>query len=132
MAVDNAGAMRMPLSAQRTEVTLSETSLCHYITDDELVRIGEMRQDLGTEICLAASGIFFGSIIPAFDGIRRFNAEVNPSTPTDLLSMLLCAAALAISLVTGIQWFLRSRIHKDLVGEIRQRPKVSLVHDYTA
>ncbi len=91
-----------------------------------------MRRDLVTEICLAASGLFFGSIVPAFDGVKRFNAEVNPSTPTDLLSMLLCAAALATAVVTGLQWWLKSRAHKDLVTEIRQRPKVTLVHDNAA
>lgn len=115
-------AMLLPL--QPTSVTLPASQLCHYIRDDELDRLGDMRSDLVMEICLASTGIFFGSIVPAFDGFRRFGAKINPTTGTDLLSMMLCFAAAIVAILTGLQWYARSKLHKGMVDEIRERPKV--------
>lgn len=132
MAVRQAkAALQFPATAQTTQVTLSPDALCHYIRDDELDKLGEMRKDLVMEFCLAATGIFFGALIPAIDGFRRFGADVNPSTATDLASMMLCFAALAVAIITGFQWRIRSKAHRDTVEEIRSRPKMSvrLVHD---
>jgi hypothetical protein len=121
----------MLVPAQATTVTLPAGQLCHYIRDDELDRLGEMRSDLVMEICLASAGLFFGSIVPAFDGFRRFGASTNPTTGTDLLSMMLCFAAGVVALITGLQWRSRSKLHKGMVAEIRDRPKVPvrLAHD---
>jgi hypothetical protein len=117
-----------------THVTVPSESRCHYITDDELRRLGEMRKDLVMEICLAATGLFFGSGVPAFEGFRRFNATPQTATGTDLLSMMMCVAALVVAIVTGFQWHVRQKSHVDLVDEIRSRPKVAvrLVHDNAA
>ena len=115
-------AMLLPLQA--TSVTLPASQLCHYIRDDELDKLGEMRSDLVAEICLASTGIFFGSIVPAVDGFRRFGATTNPATGTDLLSMMLCFAAFIVAIITGLQWRVRSQVHKSMVDEIRDRPKV--------
>lgn len=109
-----------------TNISLPPENLCHYITDDQLRRLGEMRKDLVMEICLASSGIFFGSLIPAFDGFRRFNDTVRPATLTDLASMLVCVAAFVAAAITGYQWYVRQKNHVDLVTEIRNRPKVSV------
>lgn len=116
----------MLIPAQQTSVTVPAEQLCHYIRDDELDRLGEMRRDLVMEICLASGGLFVGSVVPAFDGFRRFGAEVNPSTGTDLLSMLICFAALVVTIISGLQWHARSKLHKGLVQEIRERPKVKV------
>lgn len=111
-------------NASPTNVTVSDENLCHYITDDQLRRLGEMRKDLVSEICLAAAGIFWGSLIPAIDGLRRFNSEVSRASGTDLVSMMLCGAALAAALITGYQWYVRNKGHTSLENEIRNRPKV--------
>lgn len=127
-------AMTFSERASPTNVTLPDENLCHYITDDQLRRLGEMRKDMVMEICLASGGVFFGSLIPALNGFARFGAATDPATWTDLLSMLLCAAALVAMLITGYQWRVRQKGHVDLVEEIRNRPKVSvrLVHDHAA
>lgn len=121
----------MLLPVQATSVTLPASQLCHYIRDEELDRLGDMRSDLVMEICLASTGIFFGSVVPAFDGFRRFGAIANPTTGTDLLSMMLCFAAGSVAIITGLQWRARSKLHKGMVDEIRDRPKVPvrLAHD---
>lgn len=108
--------------------------MCHYIADNELERLGEMRKDLVMEICLASAGIFAGSLVPAIDGFSRFGSTTNPTTLTDLISMLLAFAALVVAVVTGFQWHVRSKSHVSLVTEIRGRPKVpvALVYDNTA
>jgi hypothetical protein len=117
-----------------THVSLPPESLCHYITDDELRRLGEMRKDLVMEICLAATGIFFGSLIPAWAGLTRFNSQPMAVTGIDLLSIMLCFAALIAAVITGYQWYVRQKGHVDLEDEIRSRPKVQvrLVHDQPA
>ena len=86
-----------------------------------------MRKDMVMEICLAAVGIFFGSLVPAISGLVHFNSE-RGATGADLLSVVLCAAALFVALVTGYQWRVRSKGHVDLETEIRNRPKVPVTH----
>lgn len=125
MAVEGIGAaMQLPQGMSPTEVTLPESNLCHYIADGELERLGEMRKDRVMEICLASAGIFAGSLIPAIDGFRRFGAETNPATVTDLASMLIAFASLAVAGITGYQWRVRSGLHQDMVTQIRSRQKV--------
>ena len=124
-------APAMLLPTQLTSVTLPAEQLCHYIRDDELDRLGEMKSDLVSETCLASVDIFFGSLIPAIDGFSRFGDQQHPANGTDLIAMLMCAAFGLLAVVTGWQWWRRSRRHKGLVAEIRERPKVPvrLAHD---
>lgn len=107
-----------------THVTLPSDTLCHYITDDQLRRLGEMRKDLVMEICLASAGVFFGSIIPALSGLSRFGDAQTSASWIDLLSMLLCFGAIVAAIITGYQWKVRQKGHVDLVTEIQNRPKV--------
>ena len=113
-------------SVTPTNVTLSGENLCHYITDDQLRRLGEMRKDLVMEVCLAAGGVLGGSIIPAFNGWKDWSA--NKATGSDLLSLLMFAAALAAFVITAYQWRMRSKLHTDMVDDIRNRPKVPVQH----
>lgn len=110
--------------ASPTNVTLPEENLCHYITDDQLGRLGEMRKDFVMEICLAAGGIFFGSLVPALAGWDRFSENPGSVTGSDLLSIVLCVSAFVVCVITGYQWYVRHRGHVDLVTEIKNRPKV--------
>lgn len=126
MAVD--GAMLLPNSL--TEVTLPDGALCHYITDNELERLGEMRQEPVMEICLAATGVFFGSVVPAIDGLLRFGAKANPTTVTDMLTICLAVAALGIAAVTALLWHIRRRGRDNLIGTIRRRPRVPVETAY--
>ena len=84
MAVKQAvvGPMQMPGAAQVTEVTLSPSALCHYISDDELEGLSEMQQDPVKDICLWALGGFVGAITPAYDGLSRFGNVAHPMTKT--------------------------------------------------
>ena len=126
MAVEgeSAESLRIPSGMNLTQVTLPEGSLCHYIADNELERLGEMRKDFVMEVCLASAGIFAGSLIPAIDGFLRFSNKTNPATQTDLVSMMLAFAAFVVTIITALQWRVRSKSHVDLVTEIRGRPKV--------
>lgn len=108
----------------QTNITLPQDQLCHYITDDQLEKLGEMRRDLTIEICLASAGIFFGSVVPAFDGFYRFNDAPRPATPTDLVSMMICFSAFIVALLTGWQWRKLAGYHSKLVEDIRNRPRV--------
>lgn len=40
--------------------------------------------------------------------------------------MLICFAALVVTIISGLQWHARSKLHKGLVQEIRERPKVKV------
>ena len=127
MPVENltpGAAMRMPLGVNNTEVTLPDGNLCHYITDNELEAIGQMQQEPVMEICLAATGVFFGSLAAAWDGLARFGDVANPTTWTDMLSIFLAFAALGIGSVTGWLWHVRLKGRKDMVQTIRDRPRI--------
>lgn len=118
------GGISFSAAASPTNVTLPDENLCHYITDDQLRRLGEMRKDMVMEICLASTGVFFGALMPALAGLQKFNATPTTANWIDLLSMLLCASAAVATGITGYQWYVRSRGHVDLVTEIQNRPKV--------
>lgn len=107
-------------------LTMPNNQLCHYIRDDELERLSEMRRDLIMEICLTSIGIFIGSLTAGIDGFRRFNVAVEQLTATDLISMLILFAAGVVALITGLQWRVRARRHGSMVDEIRARPKVAV------
>lgn len=113
-------------SASPTNVTLSDENLCHYITDDQLRRLGEMRKDLVMEVCLAAGGILAGSIIPAWTGWSHWSED--KATGADLVSLLMFAAAVAAFCVTAYQWWVRHKLHDDMIKDIRNRPKVQVQH----
>lgn len=116
----------------RVEITARETELRHYISDEELNMLGTMNKDLVAEICLASIGVVAGSLVPAIDGFQRFGALENPTTYTDLLSMLLCFSSVAVAAVTGLIWRKRSKVRASLVDEIRNRPKRWITHDQPA
>lgn len=117
--------------AQNTTVTVAPEQQCHYIRDDELDRLSEMKQEPVMEICLASIGIFFGSLVPTIDAMSRFNAATNPMSLIELITALLTFSAFAVMLVTGFLWRIRIQSQKSLANEIRSRPKmpVRLVHD---
>lgn len=109
-----------------TNISMPAENLCHYITDDELRRLGEMRKDLVIEVCLASGGIFAGSIVPAFVAFGHW--QTNKLSGADLIALLLFVGSLTAFVLTGFQWFARQRNHTDLVAEIRARPKVAVRH----
>ena len=119
--------MQVPLAAQTTQVTLSPTELCHYITDDELKGLSEMQTDPVKDISLASVGGFFGALVPAFDGLRRFHDATHPMTITDFLSVIVAVATFAVAVVTGLLWYRKSGAKDGAVKAIRERPKVQLV-----
>lgn len=121
------GTMRMPMDAQITEVTLSPTKLCHYITDEELEGLSEMNQDPTKDIFLVSVGAFVGAITPAYDGLCRFGNAAHPMTATDLVSLLVAVAMLAIAIVTGILWNRKSSAKGNAISVIRGRPKMEVV-----
>ena len=127
-------AMQMPFGAQLTEVTLSPQALCHYINDDELERLGEMRKEPVMEIFLCSIGAFLGALVPGLQVVGKFNE--NPATLDlwNLLTLLIAVATLAVATVAGVLWHQRSKTHKSMVDTIRQRPRapVRLAHENAA
>lgn len=134
MAIEEpeASAMRLPAGAQTTEVTLSPSALCHYITDHELETLGEMRKEPVMEIFLCSIGAFMGALIPAFQTLSQFNQDPAKVDIWGLLTLLLAAAMLAVSLVSGALWYQRGKTHKSLVDKIRERPRASVRLAYDA
>ena len=128
------GAMQMPWGAQMTEVTLSPQMLCHYINDDELERLGEMRKEPVMEIFLWSVGAFMGALIPGLQVLALFREKPEAVGMLGLLTLLIAVATLAVSIVAGILWWQRSKTHKSMVETIRQRPRtpVRLAHDNAA
>lgn len=121
----------VPEMAQTTNVTLPAELLCHYITDEELERLGEMRKEPVMEIFLCAIGAFLGALVPAMQQLGEFNADPTQVDGWGLLTMLIAAMMLAVSIVSGALWHQRSKAHRSMVDNIRDRPRipVRLAHD---
>jgi hypothetical protein len=136
MAVENAvvSAMQMPFGAQTTEVTVSPQALCHYITDDELERLGDMRKEPVMEICLCTIGAFLGALIPALQTLAQFNDDPAKVTMWGLMTLMIAFATFAVAVVSGVLWYQRSKTHKSMVENIRERPRapVRLANDRIA
>lgn len=108
----------------RTNVTVPAEELCHYIKDYELEIISEAKKGLSAEICLTSTGIFFGSIIPAFEGGAKYFSNQHVANWIYLLSMLLCFASFVAAIITGLQWHTQSGNKVSIVDQIRKRPKI--------
>ena len=123
----------VPEMAQTTNVTLPAELLCHYITDEELERLGEMRKEPVMEIFLCAIGAFLGALVPAMQQLGEFNADPTQVDGWELLTMFIAAMMLAVSIVSGVLWHQRSKAHRSMVDNIRDRPRspVRLAHDNT-
>jgi hypothetical protein len=109
------------------ECTVPATELRHYITDEELGRLGEMKRDHLTELFWGFLGATLGGIIPSISAVAHFNAKTDPMGKLELVVCLLTAMALAATVLTAILLLQRSRGRKDLLGEIRGRPKMRVV-----
>lgn len=123
------GSLVLPPSMREAEVTIPGVQLWHYITDDQLTTLGEMRKEPVMEICLAASGAFLGAIVPAIEQLGRFNDKANPMGATGLCTVLIAVVALAVAIVTGFLWRQRLRSHESLLDTIKSRKKVPVKAD---
>jgi hypothetical protein len=121
-------------AAMPTHVTLPSEALCHYITDDELGRLGDMKKEPVMEIFLLTVGAFIGSLIPALQQLGKFRADPLTIDALGLLTIIIAAMMLGLAVVTGILWRQRFKTHKGMVDTIRNRPRVPvrLAHDNTA
>jgi hypothetical protein len=109
------------------ECTVPATELRHYITDEELGRLGEMKRDHLSEMFFAFLGLALGGIVPTIDAIARFNAHSNPMGRVDLGVCFITVMAIALTALAGFLWNQRSKGRQDLLQEIRGRPKMRVV-----
>jgi len=126
--------MQMPSGAQTTEVTLSPQALCHYITDDELEKLGEMRKEPVMEIFLCTVGAFLGALVPALQVLSQFRADPTKVDMWGLLTLMIAVGTLAVAITSGLLWHQRSKTHRSMVVSIRERPRtpVRLAYDNAA
>lgn len=118
------GQFQFDAGLQQTLCTLPQEALCHYITDDELERLSEMRKEPVMEIFLASIGAFLGSLIPASQELINFNTDPASVSGTGLFTMGLAVAMLAVAIISGALWHQRSKSHKSMSQSIRNRPRV--------
>lgn len=118
------GVVSFPQGSQFTEMTLADGALCHYITDDELERLGDMRKEPVMEIFLCAIGAFLGALVPAGQVVSQFQKDPSQVTLVDLVILIVAAMTLAAAVVSGFLWHQRSKTHKNMVTAIRERPRI--------
>lgn len=118
------GSLVLPADMRAAEVTIPGVQLWHYITDDQLTTLGELRKEPAMEIFLASFGAFLGAIAPAVEQLGRFNDRVNPMGYTGLFTVLVAVVALAIAIVTGLLWHKRGKHQVNLLNTIKSRKKV--------
>lgn len=124
----SSAAVRMPAGSQVTEVTLPPGALCHYITDDELDRLSEMRKEPVMEIFLCTIGAFLGALVPAFQVLSQFRADPTKVDMWGLLTLMIGVAMFAIAAVSGFLWYQRGKAHVSMTDAIRNRPRVQVQH----
>lgn len=120
------GALQIPASMRQSEITIPGVELHHFITDDQLTELSNMRAEPVMEICLASVGAFVGSIIPALEQLSRFNDATDPMGMVGLLTAFLALGSGVSALISGLFWRSRHRRHVNLATVIRSRPKVAV------
>ena len=123
---NNSNGISFGSNLTNAQCTFQAEQLCHYITDDELDRLGESTRDFLVELTFTSGGIAAGSLIPAIAGANRFLRTDLTATGTDILSMVFCCSSLAVAIVTFMLWRSRRKNHQTLAGEIRSRPRVTV------
>ena len=112
--------------AQVTYVTVASEALCHYITDDELDRLGDMHREPVMEIFLAAIGCLAGSIVPSIEAFARFNATANPMGLTGLATLMISVSSLGVAAITGLLSLMKVKQRGRLSERIKSRPRVEV------
>lgn len=120
------GQFQFDAGLQQTLCTLPQEALCHYITDDELERLSEMRKEPVMEIFLASIGAFLGALIPAWQELGKFNVDPTTVSGTGLFTMGVAIAMLAVAILSGALWRQRTKSHKSMAQTIRDRPRVQV------
>lgn len=120
--------------SQNTTCTVPEENRCHYITDDELMRLGEMRKEPVMEIFLCSIGAFVGALIPALSEVSKVVNAPDTVTLSGFLTLMIAAMMFAVALVSGFLWHQRTKTHEGMLTTIRNRPRVpvKLAYDNVA
>lgn len=120
------GTFSFDRTLQATLVTVQDTTLCHYITDEELERLSEMRKEPVMEIFLVSIGAFIGVCLPAAQVLGQFRQDPNTLGIIGLITLFLAAGTGAIAAVSGALWKQRLKSHQSMTTSIRGRNKVQV------
>lgn len=112
---------RLPAGAQQTTMTVAPEQAGHYISDDQLTRICEMREEPVGGIFLGAAGALAGVASAAYQSASIALYRPEKIAGNDLINMAIAILALSIAAVTGFLWQGRRRRMPDIAREIRDR-----------
>jgi hypothetical protein len=108
--------------------TQPDEILWHFITDDELGALADMRRDYLWEAMWAWVGLAGGAMPGAISaiGTRYFSTEPTPISTTDLSQLVLCSVGIALAVACCVIASRRSTGAKNLVKDIRGRTRRSV------
>jgi len=108
---------------QPINATLPDALTFHYISDEELDRLGAMPKDPAKDIFMFAIGVFFGALCPAFDALSALLAGHFPTLAMGA-GAALALLSLGVMVPSGLLWRHRARLEDDMRSRIRARHKV--------
>lgn len=120
------GALNLPAAMRHSEITIPGVELHHFITDDQLTELSNMRAEPIMELFLASVGLFFGSLIPTIEELSRFNSPTDPMGIVGLVTALITFGSLVAAGISGCLWKSRYKKHGELAKVIRSRAKVAV------
>lgn len=115
----------MPL--QKTFVTRADERLEHWISDAELNALTQNRDDHLTEIFWGSLGIAGGATIPAIKSLSKIGDTTDPFDWINMIECSIFLISIGVFIVARFLSWCRKGNTKDLVDEIKSRPKVSVI-----
>jgi hypothetical protein len=119
-------------AAMVTEVTVPSEELRHYITDDELDKVGEMKGDFVRELFWASLGACAGSVTAGITAFKQVGDAAHPLGWAELSAILILALSLGSMLLAGALSRQREHGRKALLNRIKGRERVRVLPHQTA
>ncbi len=117
--------IRIPRPTDRQEfLTYEPEILAHWISDEELEKLSELRSDHVVEFFWGFLGIALGSAVPAYLLMSKIGSSDDPIGKSDLFTICTFIVFTFLTGIMGFWWRKRHKSSEDLKNRIRNRPKV--------
>lgn len=107
-------------------LTYQDEVLEHWISDEELTRMSELRRDHVVEFFWAFFGTCVGSIGPFIEKLGKFSNNSQSIDVYDLISLIMFPLFFILTVIMAFFWRNSSSSNDDLITQIRNRAKITI------
>jgi hypothetical protein len=108
------------------DCTVPPTELHHYISDHELMTLGEANRGWLMALFWAAFGSLLSAVPAAVDGVTKLGASPPSVGWAGIAAAVIAVASLAVIIVAGCAGKSHRHTRSAILADIRARPKVRI------